>query len=347
MLPRARYTGPALVAGAVAVLLVWGAAVEPRFLLEVKETEAAVPALPEDWDGGRVALIGDLQIGMWLDNPGMSRRVVREILRARPDLVLIAGDFVHRPDSSFVRQAVELVRPLGASTIPAYAVLGNHDYGMASPDGERNYRMARYLETQLEAAGITVLQNESVALRAGRAGGGRLHLAGIGSAWADRARPADALSGVPRDAPRIVVAHNPLVFRELPPYSAPVVLTAHTHGGQIRLPFLESESWLDIARPREVIADGWSVDSVGAPGNRAYVNRGLGFSAAPLRILCRPELTLITLRSGNPSPERSGGRRPALSGGSNGRGPGSRRPPETPSWPVHNDRLSDGGQVRN
>lgn len=296
MLRGGRYVGLALVAGALAAILLWGAAVEPRLLLDVRETDAAVPALPEGWDGSRVALIGDLQVGMWLDNPGMSRRVVREILRARPDLVLVAGDFVYRPDSSLVRETVEMVRPLGASPVPVYAVLGNHDYGMDSPDDEPDDTMARYLEERLEAAGIAVLQNESVALRAGRADSGRLHLAGIGSEWAGRSRPADALTAVPRDAPRIVVAHNPLVFRQLPPYSAPLVLTGHTHGGQIRIPFLGSESWLDIARPREVIADGWSRDSIGAAGNRMYVNRGIGFSAVPVRIFCRPELTLITLR---------------------------------------------------
>jgi len=94
-----------------------------------------------------------------------------------------------------------------------------------------------------------------------------------------------------------VLMHNPVAFRDLPAGSGGLTLAAHTHGGQVRLPFLRSTSWLDIARPREVVADGWAVDSIGAPGNSLYVNRGVGFSALPVRIRCQPELTILTLVS--------------------------------------------------
>lgn len=289
-----------LVVGLLAVGLLWGGGVEPRLLLDVRDTEATMEGLPSSWEGARVALLGDLQVGMWLDNDGMVRRAVRAIQAARPDLVLIAGDFVYEPDSAVVREAVELVRPLVEAGLPTFAVLGNHDYALARDDGEPDHVIAAHLQEELEAAGIVVLENESVRLeKAGRA----LHLVGVGSAWAVRSRPEAALAGVPPDAPRLVLMHNAVAFRELPPHTAPVVLAAHTHGGQIRFPFLPSESWLDIARPREVIADGWAVDSVGAPGNRAYVNRGIGFSVVPLRLFCRPELTIVTLRKGDASPD--------------------------------------------
>ncbi len=100
--------------------------------------------------------------------------------------------------------------------------------------------------------------------------------------------------------------HNPVAYRDLPPGAGPLTMAGHTHGGQIRLKGLPSESWLDIARPREVVADGWAAESVGAPGNRLYVNRGIGFSVVPVRIFCMPELTLFTLqRAGGDLPERS------------------------------------------
>lgn len=168
--------------------------------------------------------------------------------------------------------------------------------------GEPDHAIAAHLQERLEAAGIEVLENESVHLeKAGQI----LHLVGVGSVWAERSRPEVALAGVPPDAPRLVFMRNPVAFRELPPHTAPVVLAAHTHGGQIRLPFFPSESWLDIARSREVIADGWAVDSIGAPGNRVYVNRGIGFSVLPLRFFCRPELTIVTLRKGDASLDHS------------------------------------------
>lgn len=273
----------------------WGTAIEPRLLLDVEETTAAVPGLPAEWEGQRIALIADLQVGMWWDNEGMVRRAVDDALEARPALALIAGDFVYEPDSSRVRSAVDLVRPLAEAGVHTYAVLGNHDYALSGPGGEPNTSIAAYLEEQLESAGIVVLENESV--RVERAGAA-LYVAGIGSNWAGRSEPMTAVSRIPEGAPRVVFMHNPISFRDLPARTAPAAFAAHTHGGQIRIPYTPSESWLHIALQREIIADGWAADTAGAEGNRAYVNRGIGFSVVPIRILCRPELTLITLRAG-------------------------------------------------
>lgn len=286
--------GSIALVGLAALVLIWGMAVEPRFLLDVEETEATVPGLAAAWEGQRVALVADLQVGMWWDNTGMVRRAVDEALEARPALALIAGDFVYEPDSSKVRLAVDLVRPLAEAGIHTYAVLGNHDYALGAPDGEPNTRIAAYLEEQLESAGIVVLENESVGVDRD---GAALYVAGIGSDWADRSDPMAALSGIPEGAPRVVFMHNPVAFRDIPAHRAPAAFAAHTHGGQIRVPYTPSESWLHIAKQREVIADGWAADTTGAEGNRAYVNRGIGFSVVPIRLFCRPELTLITLRA--------------------------------------------------
>lgn len=287
------------------VLFVWGSGVEPRFLLDVRSYEAEVPQLPPDWEGRRVALLADFQIGMWLDNPGMTQKALKEALRADPSLLLIAGDFLYRGDSTEVEKVVRLLQPLNEADVPAFAVLGNHDYSLLSESGQPRERPAQYLESQLEDLGIRVLENEAVPVdvpddispnEGDPSNPFPLYVAGVGSAWAERSRPAKTVSEVPDGAPRLVLMHNPVAYRRLPAHTGPLTLTAHTHGGQIRLPYLPSESWLNIAYPREIVADGWAVDSVGATGNRLYVNRGIGFSRLPVRINCRPELTLFTLR---------------------------------------------------
>lgn len=293
--------------GAVMLCLaIWGL-VEPRILLDVREEEAIVPGLPEAWEGRTVALLADLQVGMWLDNTDMVRRTVRRAVALNPALILIAGDFVYHADSAVVRQAVDLVRPLSDSDTRVVAVLGNHDYSLSGPEDDPRGDLADYLVAQLASAGVTVLENESTSIEG-------LHVVGIGSDWAGRARPAVALGGVPAGSPRIVFMHNPISFREIPAHDAPLALAGHTHGGQIRVPMTPSESWLHIARQREVIADGWGEDGIGAEGNRLYVNRGLGFSLLPIRIRCRPELTILTLRapahSSNVNTSRSTSRRP-------------------------------------
>lgn len=290
-MPSALKGGITTSALVVLMLLGWAFA-EPRLILDVQETDATLPDLPEAWMGAEIAVLADFQIGMWMDNDAMVGRAVQEAVHRRPKAALIAGDFVYHPDSSKIREAVRLVRPLADAGTPVFAVLGNHDYALSSETDSVRTDLAGFLTDQLEAVGITVLENETVQLDG-------VYIVGIGSAWADRSRPREALERVPEGAPRIVFMHNPIVYRDLPPGSAPLTIAAHTHGGQLRVPLTPSESWLDIARPREVIADGWAVDSMGAAGNRAYVNRGIGFSLVPLRFRCTPELTMITLRRGS------------------------------------------------
>lgn len=235
---------------------------------------------------------------------------MKEVLEAQPALVLIAGDFVYQADSTQMMQAADLIRPLTDARIPVVAVFGNHDYGMMGESDEPQVHVARHLRSRLEATGLLVIENESVRIRT--AGGGPpLHVVGLGSVWVGRSRPLTALAQLPVDAPRLVLMHNPVSFLELPPQAAPLALAAHTHGGQICVPYTPSKSWLRIARSHEVIADGWAKDSIGAPGNRLYVNRGIGFSLVPRR-LSRPKLTLFTLRRANRRSEKPGGGRSSL-----------------------------------
>ncbi|MFH7029531.1 MAG: hypothetical protein ACHBN1_30130 [Heteroscytonema crispum UTEX LB 1556] len=120
-------------------------------------------------------------------------------------------------------------------------------------------------------------------------------MVGIGSHWAKEDKPEVALAQVPNGAPRFVMMHHPDSFAAFPANTAPVAVAGHTHGGQIRLPFTPEWSWLSFTQEDEVDVDGW-IDNYGAPGNRLYVNRGIGFSIIPIRINCPPEVTLFTLR---------------------------------------------------
>lgn len=282
------------VTAAVLALVIYGTVIEPRLLLDDDTYEAWVANLPTDWEGEQIALLADFQIGMWWDNDGMVAEAVEEVIEQNPAALLIAGDFVYEPDSVKIRRAVDLMRPLPEAGIRVYAVLGNHDYSVFKEESAVREELSSYLTEELEAAGIQVLFNESVAVPA-RNGGEPLHMVGIDSKWADRADPTAALAGLAADAPRVVFAHNPALYRDMPADAAPLMLAGHTHGGQIRLPIL-SISALEIAKPGEVFADSWAATSVGARGNNLYVSRGIGFSNIPVRLFCRPELTYFTLR---------------------------------------------------
>jgi uncharacterized protein len=306
--------------GVALALLGWGVAIEPR-LIDVEEEEATLPRLPAAWEGQRVALIADLQVGMWLGNTDTVRRSVARLIEARPALILIAGDFIYRPVDEETRpeareeqepeevretlreveRAVALVAPLTRAGLPTYAVLGNHDYAMGQPDEVKLEWVAHRLRQSLESAGVRVLENQAAPLpapAAPRAKDSRdqpLYVAGVGSHFANNDHPEAALAQIPPEAPRIVFMHNPESFAEIPAGAAPLALAAHTHGGQIRLPLMPEWTWMNYFKQEKVHADGW-IDGHGRPGNRLYVNRGIGFSYAPLRINCPPEITLITLR---------------------------------------------------
>ncbi|AQQ54790.1 metallophosphoesterase [Planococcus lenghuensis] len=294
------------VAGAVgialAILIIYGL-IEPQ-LLDVEEEEAVIPGLPEEWEGEEIAVFGDFQTGMWLDNKSTMEEAVTEIIERDPAAVLMLGDYIYRPNDQSdqeIEQALEVLRPIGEADIPIYAVLGNHDFGLQNKDGEPALDVAERMRTALEAIGVEVLHNEAIPF----SGTGPvlpgvepgLFIAGIGSDWANADVPAEALAEIPADAPRIVMMHNPNSFEELPAGTAPFAVAGHTHGGQVRLESAPQWSWVALTSNEPVHVDGW-IDGYGAAGNELYVNRGIGMSTVPIRINARPELTLFTLTSG-------------------------------------------------
>lgn len=285
--------------GLLFLLLFWGVAVEP-YRIDEEHEAAVLPGLPASWEGREVAVIADFQIGMWAANAGTIERVVRRLVERRPAAVLIAGDFAYKADDRVQKVAnrvAELVRPLPAAGIPVIAVLGNHDYSIDVESDPANPRVAQAVRSALRQAGVHVLENEAVALR--RGGDAPLYVVGIGSEWAGLARPADAVARVPAGAARIVLMHNPKSFPALPAGTAPLAVAAHTHGGQVSLPFTPHWSWMSLVKDQVIEADGWSEEDEGAPGNRLYVNVGIGFSDVPVRINAPPEMTLFRLQRGN------------------------------------------------
>jgi predicted MPP superfamily phosphohydrolase len=287
----------AALGGAAAGLLLARGMLEP-YLLEEERIDAALPGLPSDWEGDVVALMCDFHIGMPGATERAARRAVERVIAVRPRAALLAGDFVH-DDRSAVGRAALLVKRLVDAGIPTYAVLGNHDHAMPTKRSRGDPGLADMLTRALTDAGVRVLENESVALPS-RPGGLSLHLVGIGSHTAGEDSPSRALAGLPSGAPRLVMMHHPASFADLPANAAPVALAGHTHGGQVRLPLYPVTRYLTYIKEAAVKTSGWvhdaRIDGFGREGNDLYVSRGIGCSVLPLRLFCRPELTLITLR---------------------------------------------------
>lgn len=320
--------------GLSATYLTWGVAIEPH-LIDREEHAAEIPNLPPVWEGKKVGLISDMQVGMWLGNTSTIRRIVNQLVEERPAVVLITGDFVYEPGknpSQELNKVTALVRPLPEAGIPTYAVLGNHDYRIRnSKTDSQDEKLSTQVREALEAAGVQVLKNEAVALelpgkrvkhtseenskssapactagcdrskgnQAGTKTNETLYLVGIGAHLPKQDKPNVALAQVPEAAPRLVMMHNPNSFDALPPGTAPLAVAGHTHGGQINLlPFGLTPVWFLLTYDEKELVHvaGW-IEDFGKPGNHLYVNRGIGFSRVPLRINAPPELTLFRLRS--------------------------------------------------
>ena len=287
-------------------LFIWGIAIE-SYLLTIETPVAVIPRLPRAWAGQRVAVMGDLQIGRWMANTATVSGAVEAVLAERPALVLLLGDFIyypgHTPDQE-IAEVVALLHPLPAAGLSVYADLGNHEYAATSLQAPKNEMLAARVRQALEAIGIRVLINEAVALpppdprhvpRIEPRPDAYLYLVGIGADAAGLAAPAKAVSQVPEGAAQLVIMHHPEVFTELPAGTAPLALAGHSHGGQVRLPFLPLWSSWQFSYQGRVQVSGW-IEGYGQPGNYLYVNRGIGFSRLPIRLNASPELTLVTLQ---------------------------------------------------
>ena len=303
------------------LLLIWSTLIEPRLIIE-EEHVVEIPALPAAWENQRIALIADPQIGLWFSNTGTVRRVVARLVQLRPPAVFIAGDFIYETPPSAREQhdrdraalvakreralqeldrTVHMLRPLADAGLPTYAVLGNHDHASNAARRAHLPSLAARVQEALQSIGIRVLVDEAVPLPSPLTTGAtdethpELWLVGLAAESAAENRTRAALAQLPHAAPRLVLMHNPDTFERLPPATAPLAMAGHTHGGQIRTPWLLLRRVLGRVNRKRPELSGW-IHDYGQPGNRLYINRGIGFSRLPIRFNAPPEITLFTLR---------------------------------------------------
>lgn len=273
-------------------LLGYAAGIEP-FNIETVSLELFCPRLPEAFDGYTVYQISDLHTSTF----GRRERRLQAILEELPpaDLIAVTGDLIHTPQGT--EPFLKLARCF-RSRDGVYAIFGNSEH----KNGVRPHAFARTLAEN----GITPLLNAHTFIERG---GARLALVGVDDPVNDKDRLADALDGVPDDLFTLLLMHSPDGIAEAVVRGVDLTLSGHTHGGQIRLPFVGapythvrlgrrmSSGYYSRKRLRRVIGI--------RPGRtQLYVTRGLGISGLALRFLCRPELTLITLRRGQPDVRR-------------------------------------------
>jgi uncharacterized protein len=243
--------------------------------------------LPEAFDGFTIAQLSDFHY-----DPDFSatpiRIAVEMVNQLRPNLVVLTGDFVTAPFLAQrlhrnLKKAAETAEPCGAllnklkAEFGVMSVIGNHD-GDTDP-----YLVKAILKSQ----GLPVMYDESQPIeREGK----KLWIAGLDDN-PDETDLTAALKKVPAREPVVALIHEPDTADFVSKYPVDLQLSGHSHGGQVRLPFIGAAYLPPLARkyPR-------GLRKVG--GLTLYTNVGIGTMGLPLRLNCPPEVTLFTLRAG-------------------------------------------------
>jgi predicted MPP superfamily phosphohydrolase len=292
-------------------LIVWGNRIEPR-RVEWTHIDANIPHLPASWRGQQIAFIADMQVGIWLGNDDVLDKIVKELVKRQPLAVLIGGDFIYHPtddDASeaqqdwdeedrhhtklLVERVVSTLKPLTDHGIQVFAVLGNHDYSMHHVSAKLVEETAVVLTDHLRQIGVQVLHNQVVQLTYQKS---NLALIGVAPHYPNYDDVQTPLKSLDAKQPRLAFMHNANSLSNTTRQQIPFAIAGHTHGGQVRIPGFPNATWMSLVphTPDDVKGDGWIPQDASKP--KLYVNRGIGFSTIPIRIHCRPEVTIIKLQ---------------------------------------------------
>jgi predicted MPP superfamily phosphohydrolase len=276
---RRKFIRLAATAG-VAALAVDSMLLEPN-RPRIVRMEIALRRWPARLAGFTVALLSDFHYDPYFSVHPL-RSAIGMVNRLHPDLIVLTGDFVSVPwfgdpatGAAAAEPCAQLLRQMQAPH-GLWAVMGNHDV-FSDPDR---------VTSALRAVGIQVLSNQSVPIERD---GARFWLGGLDDVMGGAADLDTTLHNVPADEPRILLVHEPDYADQVARYPVDLQLSGHSHGGQVRLPFLRPLYLPDLARKYI-----WGLYQIG--GLTLYTNPGLGTVGVPVRMNCPPEITMLTLR---------------------------------------------------
>lgn len=276
----------------VFVAMWWGALVN-RYDIDIREVSFESEALPEAFNGLRVAQISDIHTGSYGTDTAYLAKVVKAVNALNPDVILFTGDIVNRHSSeleSFTGALGRLRAPYGV-----YSVLGNHDYGdyYVWPSPEAKVADRRHLVELQEGMGWKMLNNATAVIHRGADSIAIVGVENIGDppfpvyGDLDKAYPGDLADPVFK----ILMSHNPAHWTadiaDAPDKNIPLTLSGHTHAMQMEV--------LGVS-PAALRYSTWGGMYSDADGSHSlYVNIGIGEVGIPARIGATPEITLFTL----------------------------------------------------
>lgn len=255
----------------LSAVLIYARFVEPNWI-QVKTTQYNLNSEKSFDRPFKIALIADLHVGLFSGHEEQLKKVVKKINAAQPDIVVVAGDWTYEPENSL---ADELYM-LKAIQAPIYSVTGNHDEQYPGPPIQNLLSHALKNNNVMDIEGKVVDFDE-------------FRLIGVGDLWAGKT-DMRLMPELPQDKPWIILSHNPDtadMVPELP--TRPLMLSGHTHGGQVELP------WFTSYMLNRVSIFGHKKGIYTHENADVFVTVGIGMVGVPFRFRVRPTVDIIEL----------------------------------------------------
>jgi uncharacterized protein len=280
---------PSILTAAALGVLGYARWIEPK-QVKVHRHSVELPNWPASLNGLRIGFASDFHV----DDSGANLPVVNQAIdifeREKPDIILLGGDFFDKGR----RVSIEPFWTRLPNVAPVISVLGNHDYHGGDDESER-------IAQALQRHRIRVLKNESCSIELPR---GTLNLIAVDDPYSGRADfGAATASGRNVDHPTILLSHAGMIIDQIPAGAADLVLTGHTHGGQMRISPTKYTSpldpfwWLDRIKKQRLshYREGFFWQN----GMLLFVSTGLGTTTLKLRLLAPPEVNIFEISRGN------------------------------------------------
>jgi predicted MPP superfamily phosphohydrolase len=247
-------------------------ALSEPFRLTIEHHQIRLQRLPPAFDGFRIVQLSDIHHSPFTSRTQIER-AVDTANSLQPDIVALTGDYISK-ERQYAAPCAELLGKLRAR-YGVFAVLGNHDH----------WTDAALITDLFRAEGMTVLVNQGMRFELKDAA---LWLAGVDDTMVGLEDLPLALAGSRADEFKLLLAHNPIILRRAARAGVDLVLSGHTHGGQVSLRSERNAS----GRPRRRLLKGLARQG----DTQIYVTRGLGTVVLPVRFGCPPEVSLLELR---------------------------------------------------
>ncbi len=246
-------------------------AIDEANSLSLERIEVRLPRLPKKLDGFKIIHLSDIHHSPFTGLAHIER-AIKIANRLRPDMFILTGDYVSH-ETEYIRPVARVLGNLQAE-FGVHACLGNHDH-WTDPE---------MVASSLRDAGINVLINEGQRFEAR---GASFWLAGVDDHTVGKTDLPSAMKGSFPDEMKLLLAHNPIIFRHAVRNSIDLTLSGHTHGGQVRI----REAGRRFIRRRKL-----SAGLHQRKDSQIYITRGIGTVVLPVRYQCPPEISLLELR---------------------------------------------------